>query len=70
MTKTLQRDRGGALACATTRLTMAALIGPVDRNKHSCAVTMHAMYASWKSCVSAIHTKGAATRVAIADSHR
>ena len=59
-----------ARSLAETRLTMAALIGPVDRNRQSCAITMYAMYRVCDAVVSASHTKGAAMSVAIADSHR
>jgi len=59
-----------ARSVAETRLTMAALIGPVDRKRHNCAHTMLARYTVWEFVVSAIHTKGAATRVAMAYSQR
>ena len=59
-----------ALSVATTRLTMAALIGPVDKKRHNCAATIHVRYRVWSTVVSAIHTQGAATSVAIADNHR
>jgi len=69
MTKT-PRAIAVARSVATTRLTMAALIGPVDKNRHNCADTMYTRYIVCESVVNAIHTKGAATRVAIADNQR
>ena len=43
---------------------MAALIGPVDRNKQSCAVTMYTVYSVVEVVVRASQTKGAAASVA------
>src|ERR1700684_1918726 len=59
-----------ARSVAETRLMMAALIGPVDKNKHSCAATIQVTYTVCEVVVSASHTQGAAIKVAIADSHR
>ena len=60
-----------ARSLAMTRLMMAALIGPVDRNKHSCAVTMHACTWCVEVVVSANQTKGCRDQAwRAADSHR
>ena len=69
MTKTLSA-MAVARSVAETRLMMAALIGPVDRNRHSCAATIQVTYPACDVVVSASHTQGAAIKVAIADSHR
>jgi hypothetical protein len=55
---------------AITRLMMAALMGPVDRNKQSCAVTMYTVYIVVEVVVRANQTNGAATSVATAESHK
>ena len=59
-----------ARSVAETRLTVAALMGPVDRKSSNCAVTMLATYPVCDGVVSASQTKGAASSVAIADSQR
>jgi hypothetical protein len=59
-----------ARSVAETMLTMTALMGPVDKKRQSCAHTMHTRYVVCESVVKAIHTNGAATSVAIADSQR
>src|ERR1700678_1044966 len=59
-----------ARSVAVTRLAMAALIGPVERNNKSWPATMHARYRCGDCVVSAAQTKGAAIRQETADSHR
>jgi hypothetical protein len=53
-----------------TRLTIEALIGPVDKNIKSCAITKQTKYKVVEAAVSANHANGAAIKVAIADIQR
>ena len=53
-----------------TRLTIAALIGPVDKNIKSCAITMQTRYVVCAVTVSASHANGTAASVATAEIQR